>query len=420
MGSQTSESEGTSVAQREGPHTTIEEGTQSGAIRVARVAVCLLRLGPEAEPLFTVPAARALSDQISASLIKALSADTRVSEVITAPPAPEFDNARTVPFFYIDPDRDGPTLGVEQFQAFRLNTALEFRVRVPAKNQPKYRSMDDVPTDDYLVSWDGTVLYVQWDQENPASTGSGGHVVLSIVEEIARAAGYEAVVMACSRGCHHRFIHGDFVTFASDRVPDHYHRIGSSPTGNGFTVPFSMSDNAVEDLRRIRRHLSVLIEVFAGTKSIADAILYWGWRARADAQTTLSIAYERVSKRPWYRPVGWLIDSWRLRGTSKLSQKMQSSQWLSLASIDSQIGNWREGDKRFAERVGTERLKELARLFDTAGDEVRSLDTTTVRASLQDIASRAEGRSLRVVTLAGAACALVGAVVGAVGSALLT
>lgn len=408
------------LAVAEGEATTTGGIPRSRSIRVTRVAVCLLRLLAGSQSLFTFPAARELSDRVTAQLIKALQSDTRVSEVITAPASVEFDNARTVPFFDIGPDEDGPALGVEAYEALRLNSSVEFRVRIPAKNQPRYRSMDDVPTDEYLVSWDGTVLYVQWDQDHPGSTGSGGHVVLTIIEEITRSAGFEAVVMACSRGCHHRFIHGDFVQFDTDDVPDHYHKIGKSPTGSGFVAPIPVGTDAVDDLRRMRSHLSVLVETFAATKTIADAILYWGWRARTDAGTTIAIAYERASKRPWYRPIGWLVDSWGLRGSSRHTKKLLSGQWLCLASIDSQMTNWREGDRRFAKRLETKRLKELATLFDTSADQVRSLDTTTVRASLDDVASRAEGRSLRFATLAGAACALVGAIFGAAAAALLT
>ncbi|MCS3780883.1 hypothetical protein [Tsukamurella ocularis] len=395
-----------------------EEGDSAQPIRVTRFAICLLRLGNDAKPMFTVPEARELSESVSLKIIEALESDSRVAEVLSAPQERNIDNACTTTYLEPESTDENSVIGVRDFEALRLNSSIEFRVRVPVKNQPRYRSMDDVPADDYLVSWDGSALYVQWHQANSRKSGSGGHIVFDVVESVAKQAGFEATVIACSRGCQHRFFHGDLVTYGAESTDEGYKLLVGNLPIDSIATPYSYELDEVDLLRQIRADLSTLIESFARASSVAKAILYWGWRARCDASDTLAIAYDRSTRSPWYHFKESIPARWEDRGSGRRVKQLLSAQWLALASIDLQVPSWREWHRRFVQQVEQKKLAELGVLFDSHANEVEMLDMSTVRASVAEVATRAEAKSLRYATLLGAVSALGGATLGSAATVL--
>lgn len=191
------------------------------SVFITRVAVCVLRLPEDAGSMFTTPEARSFAESLQGKFEKALQLDSRVAEVIAVPAHP-FDNAATDTYWEVRIEADKLTDAFARYEGLRFNRPTVFRVRVPAKNQPRYRSLDDVPADEYLVAWDGQGVVVQWEQDSPRSTGSGGHIVLSLLEELGQSIGLSVEVIACATHCHHRFVHADFVSFSGEHDHDQF------------------------------------------------------------------------------------------------------------------------------------------------------------------------------------------------------
>lgn len=396
-------------SQTEDVHTVGDEER----IFVMRPALALIRLPGDQQPIFTMPEARELADSVCAALSTALEQDTRVSEVLEVPRGFDVDNARTHTFFEFDEDEDDLAEAVNTYQALRLNNELWFRIRVPAKNQPRYRSLDDVPADEYLVVWDGISLAVQWSQLGPRATGSGGHIVFEILEDVGRAAGYSVEILACSVGCLHRFVHADFVSFESDQLPDHFHIGGETPVGCTVVSPFKLDPDDVANLRRNYDALHGTLNQFAEAKATADSIAFMEARARGDSTEALAIAYERAARNRFPHVIKAAKDLWRLRSAGRRSRQLIAGLWLALASVDEDLGHWRTRLARLEELMDSRNLRELDDVLDPGRRMVERVDLTMVRAALQEMASRIEGRALVWATTAGAAAALAGAAVAA-------
>jgi hypothetical protein len=384
---------------------------------VCRVAVALLQMPPTTESMFTSPAARTLADEVESRFRDALASDGRILEVIEDKPEDlKTDNARIDSYTRINLEAKSLTEAVTPVPVLRLNSTISFRVRIPAKNQPKYRSRDDVPSDDYLVAWNGVTLAVQWEQPEPFATGSGGHVVLTILEEIGESVGYPVRIVACAPVCQHRFIHGDFVTFTSEDPPDHFHVSGETPVGSTVATPYSKNSEDRINLGRTFDALSGLVEEYGSSKVVADAIHLLEWRARVGSQEMLDLAYERVGRRRFPHILGALADTWKLRNSRRRTRELIAELWLALVSLDTYKVTWKAKNLHFEKSFSEPPFQELRTLLDVGSDVVRGQDLSLLRSATQEVSSRLEGRLLVIATLMGA----LGGVGGAALAALLT
>ncbi len=364
--------------------------------------------------MFVGAEARTLSAEVEKKLREALSADTRVSEVYPAQDAFDVDNARTRTLYEFDPEAENLLDSLGSFQGLTLNSTILFRVRIPEKNQPKYRSMDDVPADEYLVAWNGLALAVQWDQSSPRATGSGGHVVLEILESVGESAGYPVVVLVCSPGCLHRFVHADFVTFELlEDPPDHFHVAGETPVGSTVVTPYSReADDQRNLLRTFSRVASPLLN-FAEAKASSDVIHYLADSAKRDSAAMLSNSYEWAARRRLPDVRGWISDLWAMRGSRRETRQLIAGIWLALAVIDSHLGPFQRIHAHFLEVLQSRGLAEVQDFLDAGEESISSMNLTGVRASLQETSSRLEGRLLVAATFAGAVAAMGGAAIAA-------
>ena len=392
--------------------TTASRVARSEKIYVSRLALAPLRLPSGTKAIFTLPEARTLASEVDTAFRSALGEDNRVLEVL--PRREEHvDNARTEQLFDVDPSATDIVEAVVPYEAMRLNSPIEFRVRVPRKNQPMYRSMDDVPSDDYLVLWDGITLAVQWLQLKPRATGSGGHVVLDIIHDVAIRAGYSVEIIACSRGCHHRFLHLDFITFDATGHPDHYHILGDSPVGKSAATPFDFPDVDLDLIRAHFRDVNMLMAYFARTKTLADTIAYLESKSRSDSKKMLILAYQRAAMPPARKVIQSLKARWTLRHSARETRKLVAAQWLALASVDSYGRQWRHYFRVFDARVNAPLFRETKEFFDTGENLVENIDLSIISSSVTEVASRSEGRILIWSTLAGAGAGLAGATLAA-------
>jgi len=382
------------------------------SIFVVRAAVCVLRLPDSADSMFTTPEARDFADSVQQRVEAALQADARVTEVVDVP-TPVVDNAATDRYWEVKEDERKLTDSFNSYQGLRFNRVTVFRVRVPAKNQFRYRSLDDVPSDEYLVAWDGQNVLVQWEQDTPRSTGSGGHVVLDLLEDVGRVVEHPVVVVACAAACHHRFVHADFVTFAGDHQHPEFQVNGPAVIGRTVETPYGKAPTDLQNLRRTYRALQQPLAIYGQAKTLAALILFLEWRARADASAVLDIAYQRAHRSSFRHPLRWLRDSWGLRGLRRESGELMAGLWLSLVTIDSRRGSWRASANRLVAALEESQMSALAPELDIQGEQIEQLDVSLLRESVAELGARLEGRQLLLATGSGAIAALAGAALAA-------
>jgi hypothetical protein len=404
----------TVVAMSESALEVVDSNDSANPIYVCRMALTAVRVPSDVEFDHVGPEASAFAAEVESKFRAALAADPRVSELIDSNASFEVDNARTRTLYQIDAEASNVLDSVGAFQGLTLNSVIVFRVRVPKKNQPKYRSMDDVPADDYLAAWDGLSLAVQWNQTHPGATGSGGHVVLEILEQAGEKAEFPVSILTCTPSCLHRFLHLDFVTFEDEcGCGKGFHLSGETPVGRTVIAPFGRAESDVRNLYQTFFAVSSVLHVFAETRSDAEYILHLAYRSRIDSSEVLYISYQRADRSRLPDFTSWVKDLWDLRGSRREARRLIAGIWLALAMIDARLGTYLNRNSRFNELVDEKQLTELRSFLETEHQSVADLDLAGVRASLQETATRMEGRLLIAATFGGAAAALIGASVAA-------
>jgi hypothetical protein len=401
--------ESTDVSGEELPEQT---DSANETIYVARSAVCLLRLPRGFAPMFTTPQARDLANGVANEVCSKLESDPRVVTAKRQGPH-EVHNARTDKFLGIDDEAENAVTAIVEYLSLRLNEPIVFEVRVPRKNQYKYRGVDDVPSDEYLAAWDGQSLFVQWTQTAAFSTGSGGHVVLDILAQAVRAAGYEIEIIACAPTCHHRFLHVDYVTFEGE-PPDHFHLNGEVSIGESVTTPWSLPLSPLQNLQIIYERLATITELYGEAVSVATAVQHLESEARMDAEVVLKIAHQRSSRRRLPNIFGWVTDTWKLRGSSSYSRELTAELWYALVSIDTKKHRWVTIERRLRQLSDEHGLSEVSSILDVNNTAMESIDVEILKSSVQEVSARREGNVLAMATFVGALAALAGAALGSV------
>lgn len=340
-----------------------------------------------------------------------LARDPRVSEVLPRERAFSVDNASIFSFFEIADEATNLADALSSYPALRFNEHIEFAVRVPRKNQPLYRSLDDVPVDEYQILWDGLTVYVQWLQNGTVATGSGGHVVLDILQDIGADSGFPIDIIACSPGCKHRFLHADFVSGATRCGDEHrIHAHNQTPVGVSARLPFDA--NFGDPRQNLRHTFGILHEVltpFVVAKSAANELLFLEQAVNNLSQELLEIGYRRVARSSLRHPMRRARERLRLIGSSSAIRHNTAAIWLALARSSEVISFWRHYERQLL-KVGPERLDERTlEAFDIGADQLNSLDMSVARDAVAEMSTRREGRLLLFATTAGAVAAALGA-----------
>jgi hypothetical protein len=382
----------------------------SPRVYICRAAVLFLRMPDKTDSLFTGVESARLSAEVETRLRRAFDADPRVTELIKYD-GKNVQNARTITAWQVEPNANVSALTMDSFQVLRLNREFMFRVRVPIKNQPLYRGLDDVPTDEYLAVWDGVSLSVQWLQDAPHVSGSGGHVVFKVLQDIVEAAGYAAIPWACASGCHHYFLHADFVTFDSESAPDHFCHSGKTPVAATIITPYSMKKSDVANLRRTHGELAGLIGEYAEARTNADAIRSVSEEAMSRTQQMTALAYARAARRRFPHP-GMIRDVWNLRSARRQTQEIISGLWLALTFLSTRRSIWRRERALLMKDLSDRRFSDLADSFDADEDLEQEFDIDLIRASLEHNASDLAAGALLVATALGAVAVVLGTILG--------
>jgi hypothetical protein len=401
-----------------GPEGQVEAAGQEekSPIFVCRAALATLRIETDIDDQLPVPRVRELSRTVESDIREALAADARVSEVLPTKREFEVDNASLMRLFELRDFSSDLLDSFDYFHAIRFNESIQFSIRIPRKNQPRYRNLDDVPSDEYQVLWNGMAVFVQWKQDDRYATGSGGHVVFEILTDTALAAGYEVEIHACSPGCFHRFIHGDFVTFdEACGDSDVIHSHGRTPTGRSVSLPFDADfDDPARNLRKTAHLLDSVLEAYIKAKSSADEILFLEQKIHFYNQELLTISYFRAARSPITRPIAWVKERFELRGAQRDMRKDVASIWLSLARIEAEMRTWAHFLRVFKERISERHMEDVSDLLELGEDAIDQMDLTLARDSITEASSRLEGRLLLAATGAGAIAAIVGGTIATI------
>jgi hypothetical protein len=360
------------------------------------------------EPLYTGGDASREGSKVQEQIRVALDAEPRVEELHTLDPI-QVDNARTLTFFDRRADQPEILTGADEFEALRLPRPFVFKVRVPIKNQPKYRNVDDIPTDTYTVMWGGTVLAAQWDQPAPFATMSGGHVVLEVLSDVVDASGYALEIFSCAAECLYKFVHADVVTFTTQTPPDEFTATGGgAPTAASIAAPFSRQDDPVVNLRKVLSRLYGPFEQYAVTRSLADKVLELENLTRENAANLMRINYLAASRRRLPNPKA-LKDMWPMRHARAESRRILASMWLSLSLLETYERQWRRAVKEFDQLMSDQHLHDFEDALTVSREEILSLDISLIKASLSEVGNRLDSKSVIGATAFGALAALAGA-----------
>jgi hypothetical protein len=369
---------------------------------VARIALAALRL-PATAPISPLPEMlHRYGIEVETSIRAALSNDSRVTKVIPAGGKIQLDNVRALRFFDQEPSADdlfGPkSVG---YTGLRLQQSIYFEVHVPAKNQPRYRDSRDIPSDDYLVSWNGAMLAVQWEQDSQRASISGGHVVIEILESAVRSAGFDLTVIGCEKSCGHRFLHMDVVTFETGPVGPHFASTQSKSISPGVATPFTRKSSPSKNLQELEHAIYPLFERYFEAKTLADRVIDLATRAQFDCTSLASLLYEISNRRHLPHP-GALLDLVRVQGSRRYTRKLIARMWLAVAQVEILQARWHRHEQSFEEAIRESNAEALSHGLDTKAGPMSKVDMTVVRATLQDIGSRTDSRNLLVATLVGA------------------
>lgn len=375
-------------------------------IYVARVAIAALRLPPGTPSLFVSAEASALSEEVSKQLVLALGADSRVDD-IEAPPANDVHNARTVSVFSLDDE--APPNEQLPFRTIRLNSDISFSIRVPEKNQPKYRNLADIPANQYHVRWNGMFAVVQWNQVDGRASGSGGHVALEVLAEAAKTAGFDLEVIACNRSCVHRFLHGDIVTFFESSGAERRYR-WNVETSAAYADHRAL-DDPNDQLTKTFTDIEQALERYLISKTRATRVLDLEDYARSCNGELTELNYRFATRRRFPRP-GAIVDLWKFRRIGAQRTELLASMWHSVSLLETNHRYWTVDNAELTRYLKSPKLKGIAPMLDDDRDAMTSVDVSLVRASLEDAGTRVDSSKMVWATGAGALGALLGAIVG--------
>lgn len=298
--------------------------------------------------------------------------------------------------------------GSDALNVFDIGSPIFARVRVPTKNQRIIHGADDVPTDTYVVAWDGITALVGWEQEESEWVPiSAGHVVLEILDDAAKKAGFGTYGQACGPGCDYQFLHTTLLVEEDAESPDS----GALEILNDRVVRLpvprilNLEDAVVQAGFAIRLTMATFAEFKNATRRLLDLDLHV--RDISAHMLSHNHAYTQISTLPLIqRPKA----RWRNKGWRREVRALIAEAWLCLANMDVLS---KASHDNLTELKGSQR--DYLPLFknDYASDvaALERLNTTPVTDAIKHMSTSIDNRVLTAATALGA---LGGGLAGAV------
>jgi hypothetical protein len=290
---------------------------------------------------------------------------------------------------------------------------LMFRIKVPKNAQPTFSNRDFVPSETYLVYWDGEVLSACWEQKvKDRIPSAGGHVAMEILGDAVRNLGGELYIQACSPGCLHKFVHATMLVRTDPKAHEFsVRRTGVWSSDCEVVVPGDWDFQRVA--REFYRYLRGPLHYFAEVKNLGRRILDVHHRTWHDLEDLVQIQYTQArihALGPWNR----VKKRWKLRGWRKQSQLHLSELWIALTVLDMLRSRWRDRKLRFDEATAETRTQVVfERDYANDASAIEGLDLDLIRAGVEHASSRLDTRAVVWASV-------LGTVGGAVAGALIT
>ena len=380
--------------------------------RICRAGTFYWKL-PEAKGFDSLPQmAPGEKQDLVNQVCRALERDSRVISVQTPTIEPDYSQRKTI---YPDRTRasSGELLtGADGFAIQKLSSPIMFHVNVPKKNQPLLHGNDDIPTEDYFVSWDGVTVFVLWEQDNDHVPLSGGHIVADILSTALAAMGAGLYIQACSPDCDNQFFHTVMLIRVQPESPKKGLDLELHPLRRGVVeIRIPKAEDNFDVLDWIQLDLGLESENFANVKNLGRRAMDIESSARDLMTHLLAHYYEyaSVAAQPMWRA---LRERWRVRGWRREARQLLAGLWLSLANLEDVRRQW-EDLRRDFEEPDAEYMPLFAIDYSDDVAAVQSFEVSHFDATVEQISRNLDNRAVVMATVGGAlAGGLAGALVG--------
>lgn len=310
--------------------------------------------------------------------------------------------------------------GKDAYEVVNFGHAIVFKLHVPKKNQPVINGIDDTPTEDYWVAWDGISIVVLWSSGGATTIPtSAGHVAFDVIAAAASHAQMEVHEQACSPGCKNKFTHGG-ISLSSG--PPDSSRIEITTRGRVVNYEVPSLKGELDAVQLMEIHLMNTGQLFATFKNEARRILELEQFAQLLVSNLLveeSPRYERGAAKWHWRVLGFLkriITLSAIRRSFRV-RRISSDLWLCMANIDLLMRRIAESQFDLAQSFGNEKSQALFKQdLQRDQDALKRIDLGFARSAVEQSATRRDSRTVAVSTVLGA---LAGALAGAVGAGVL-
>ncbi|MBP1137342.1 hypothetical protein JOE31_003574 [Arthrobacter sp. PvP023] len=354
------------------------------------------------------------------AIIEALKSDPRVVHVSSEPLETARTNYRRIFPPRHQTDVRSLLLGEDIHPALKMSHPISFKVHVPLKNQPLFSGYDDLPTEDYWVTWDGFTAIVMWQRsEFEMPTRSGGHIVVDMLEEAAKKAGMRLHVQACSPGCANMFAHR---VMKVQQYPGEDGYVTFQEKGFPVVEVHLHSQNDPEDvLAVLGANVFHVGQQFALYKNVGRRVLDMESTARAIAADLLEIDYDRLLARSKHLPARFWNNVKDIpakltgKGARQREGKAIAELWIAMSSIEATRRDWvqhRLGFLGSADSQGRLALYDIDRTDDDV--VIQSLNLDFIRSAVEQKSRAIDNKSIALATIAGAIAAALGGVAGAI------
>lgn len=306
--------------------------------------------------------------------------------------------------------------------AIRFRAPIVFTVKIPIKNQPLFHNENDIPTDTYYAAWDGITATVLWkrEPENLEPPRSGGHIVIDVLQDIAKAMGLHLYVQACGPGCTNGFAHP---VMRIERVRDSEERFsvrGFDNYNNCVNIHMHGKGSPQDLVAGIALTTGGEGESFAIYKNYARRILDLEICARSMVDELLALRHARIA-RSRLSVAKRIRESWVQRSNERKVRLLMSSLWLAFARIEALRMDWLQTRRRFNDLLGRFHYGDLYETDRGDDDEaIMSQDLSVIGGAVDQTATRMDARALAWTTALVALAGLIGAVIGGIATALLS
>jgi hypothetical protein len=293
-----------------------------------------------------------------------------------------------------------------------LSDPILLDVHVPRKNQPVHHGIDDIPTDDYQVWWDGVTAIVLWSQKSASTPMSGGHVIADILNEALAKTGAKLHIQACRPSCDNIFFHVDLRVLLTNVDKARNTKVVSQQ-GFDVRVETPQLPGRFGLIRALGYGLGLHARDFGEVKSLGRRIIDMEAATRGQMDHLLQHYYDY--SKLWSIPIIRRLKArWKMIGWRREARHLIAGLWLSMSNIEMLSRQWNDVREEFEEGLNDNNLQVIfSRDYLKEKSKIESIDLGHFEATIDQVAARFDNRAVILATVGGA---LSGGLAGALAS----